>query len=141
MNFENYYKLQAQNKQPLYSGVRYQKGFGFGDVFQKFFKWITPIVKETFVPFAKKTGKKALKTVIDIASDTLEGKDIKSSSKERIKNSIVDLMSGQGYKRLLKKKKKSNQNKKRQKKKTKSNAKKRQLDIFDYNIISKKHKQ
>jgi len=50
-------------------------------------------------------------------------------------------MSGQGYKRLLKKKKKSNQNKKRQKKKTKSNAKKRQLDIFDYNIISKKHKQ
>ena len=116
MNFENYYKLQAQNKQPLYSGVRYQRGFGFGDVFQKFFKWITPIVKEAFVPLVKKTGKKALKTVIDIASDTLDGKDFKSSSKDRIKNSIVDLMSGNGYKRMLKHEKtKTEKNQKKKK--------------------------
>jgi len=137
MNFEDYYKLQAQNKQPIYSGVRFQKGFGFGDVFKRFFTWITPIVKEAFVPLAKKTGKKALKTVIDIAADTLEGKDLKSSSKDRIKNSIVELMQGQGYKRMLKNKKKSNQKKLNKK----INTKKRKLDIFDYNINSKKHKK
>ncbi len=45
-------------------------------------------------------------------------------------------MSRQGYKKMLKKKKKSNQNGFVRKK-----DKKRQLDIFDYNIISKKHKQ
>ena len=45
MDFKNYYNEQA-NGLNVFKGAYYQKGYGFGDVFRRFFRWIVPIVKK-----------------------------------------------------------------------------------------------
>ena len=101
MDFDSYYKKQALDKLPSYQGASCQRGYGFGDVFKRFFKWIVPVLKKNAVPIAKKVGKSALKTAVNIASDGLEGQDLKTSAKNRIKESIINFtnQSGKGYKR------------------------------------------
>jgi hypothetical protein len=46
MDYDNYYQNQAKEKLPVFRGSIYQKGYGFGDVFKKFFRWVVPIVKK-----------------------------------------------------------------------------------------------
>ena len=134
MDFEKYYNLQAKSKIPTFNGTVYQRGHGFGDVFRKFFKWVVPIIKKNALPLMKKTGKKAFKsaakTALKIASDTLEGQDLKTSAKNRIKESIDNfgVQAGLGYKKNANKKKRPNKHL-LQKKHT--SIKKRKLDIFD----------
>lgn len=110
MDYENYYQLQARNKLPVFSGNSFQRGYGIGSVFSRFFKWIVPIIKSNAMPIAKKIGKKAaesaVKTAVNIATDTIDGKDVKASAKRRIEESINKVFSGSGYKRTWKKRKK-----------------------------------
>ncbi len=136
MDYESYYKNQIEN--PVFKGAIYQRGHGFGDVFKKFFRWIVPIVKQHAGPIASTVGKEALKSAINIANDSLEGKNFTTSSKERFKESLNNLSSKIGSGRKRKKKTKNialpTQLKKVYKKvkKTKINIiKKRKLDIFD----------
>ena len=132
MSFEKYYTDQANSKLPVFRGSAYQRGYGFGDVFKKIFRWIVPIVKEHAKPIAKKVGKSALKTAVNIASDGLEGQDLKTSAKNRIKESIINFtnQSGKGYKRkhrgVIPDHFKINKKLPKKKKITK-----RRLDIFD----------
>ena len=89
MDFEQYYKNQI--KEPVFRGSSYQRGYGFGDVFKKFFRWILPIVKQHAAPIAKTVGQEALKSAVNIANDALDGKDFGDSSKSRIKESLNNL--------------------------------------------------
>ena len=91
MDYESYYKNQIQN--PVFRGALYQRGHGFGDVFKKFFRWIVPIVKQHAGPIASTVGKEASKSAINVANDSLEGKDFATSSKERFKDSLNNLSS------------------------------------------------
>ena len=84
MDYESYYKNQIEN--PVFRGAPYQRGHGFGDVFKKFFRWIVPIVKQHAGPIASSVGKEALKSAINIANDSLDGKNFTTSSKERFKD-------------------------------------------------------
>ncbi len=136
MDYESYYKNQIEN--PVFRGALYQRGHGFGDVFKKFFRWIVPIVKQHAGPIASSVGKEALKSAINIANDSLDGKNFTTSTKERFKESLNNLSSKIGSGRKGKKKTKNialpTQLKKVYKKvkKTKiSITKKRKLDIFD----------
>ena len=49
--------------------------------FKKFFRWIVPIVKQHAAPIANTVGKEALKSAVNIATDTIDGKDFSQSTK------------------------------------------------------------
>ena len=88
-------------------------------------------MKQYASPIASTVGKEALKSAVNIANDTIDGKNLTDSTKERIKESLNILSNkyGNGKKQkdtiktinLFKKKKKSKSLK----------IKKRKLDIFD----------
>lgn len=135
MDFDKYYALQARNNIPVYSGNRSMKGYGFGSVFRRFFKWIIPIVKENALPVVKNIGKEAIKSAVNIANDTIDGKTFSESAKSNLKRSLSNLSDqyGSGKKRKLSEAGNTKQktvifNIKRKNKKSK---KKRSLDIFD----------
>ena len=140
MDFENYYSQQAKETIPVFRGSPNQRGSGFGSVFKKLFRWIVPIIKEHALPVVKSVGKEALKSVVNIATDTLDGKDLKTSAKNQVKSSLNKFSNQYGNgKSKGKRRKKVVFKKLRLKKKPsllfKLNKtppnKKRKLDIFD----------
>lgn len=138
MNYRDYYVQQGKSESPVFSGATFQRGYGFGDVFKRFFKWIVPVIKQNAVPALKNVGKKALKTAVKVASDTvLDGKNLKTSAKERIKESLRDLtnQTGDGYKRKCNSQIQKSFKKSRTNNfitiKSKKKKKKRNIDIFD----------
>lgn len=140
MDFENYYSQQAKETIPVFRGSPNQRGSGFGSVFKRLFRWIVPIIKEHALPVVKSVGKEALKSVVNIATDTLDGKDLKTSAKNQVKSSLNKFSNQYGNgKSKGKRRKKVVFKKLRLKKKPsllfKLNKtppnKKRKLDIFD----------
>lgn len=73
-----YYQDQVGSGLVGFEGVKYQKGHGF------FGRLISSFAK----PLLSYFGKKALSTGRDIASDLLEGKNIKESVKTRAKETL-----------------------------------------------------
>jgi hypothetical protein len=145
MNYQSYYSNQAKNEIPIFKGSYYQRGYGFGDIFKKFFSWIVPIVKKNAYPVLKDVGKQIVKTTSNIAYDTIDGQNFKNSSKHRIGETMnyIENQYGRGkteYKKRRKNekikhkvkriKKKSTKPIKRKNKKTKKIKKNRILDIF-----------
>ncbi len=57
-------KGSGSNEQQFYKGLTYQKGYGIGDQFRRFFNWITPLLKKHALPkiesYLKKQEKKLL---------------------------------------------------------------------------------
>jgi len=97
MDYENFFLQQQPITFPTYKGVRYQRGYGLGNVFKRFFKWIVPIIKEKAVPVLKDVGKKVGESVIsgttNFARDALDGKDIKESAKTRFEETKNEIKS------------------------------------------------
>ena len=64
-------------------------------MFKNFFKWVIPLFKTHAVPVLKRgaqeIGSQALKTASNIANDTLDGENFKSSLKNRTKEAIDTL--------------------------------------------------
>ena len=127
MDYENFFLQQQPITFPTYKGVRYQRGYGLGNVFKRFFKWIVPIIKEKAVPVLKDVGKKVGESVISgttkFARDALDGKDIKESAKTRFEETKNEIKSkieqrGEGIN-------------KRKKKLIRTISKRQKKDIFD----------
>ncbi len=59
MNYRTYYANQAKNKIPVFKRSLIQRGYGFRDIFKKFYSLI---VKKNEVPFLKDVGKQIVKT-------------------------------------------------------------------------------
>lgn len=79
--FVAYYVNQAGTGISGYSGVKYQKGHGiFGNILSRF-----------VFPILKSLGKRALNTGINIGTDFLQGENIKSSMKKRLKTTGIDI--------------------------------------------------
>lgn len=143
MDFENYYSKQAKEIIPVFKAAPYQRGFGFGSVFKRIFRWIVPIIKQHAIPVVKSAGKEVLKSAVNIATDTLDGKDFKTSARDQAKKSLTKFSNqyGNGKTRRPSKKKKKKLLFKKVKSKKKSSLlsksnnttlkKKRKLDIFD----------
>ena len=93
MDIEQYFRRQVEGnpQYPVFRGVRYQRGYGLGGVFRKLFRYIVPFVKEHGVPILKTVGKTALNSATNLANDALEGKNIKESAKQRLKETFEDL--------------------------------------------------
>jgi predicted nucleic acid-binding OB-fold protein len=98
----------------VFRGEPFQKGYGLGDTFRRFFNWVIPIVKKHSLPALEVIGKRAIDTVADISKDVVSGKKFKESSEERINTSVEDIkkiissqLQGKGKKKhiLIKKRK------------------------------------
>ena len=76
---EDYYLHQVGNGLPFYSGVVHQRGYGLGNIFGSIFRTIFPFLKQG----AKKVGKELLKTGVSVASDVIQGENIKTATKRR----------------------------------------------------------
>jgi hypothetical protein len=77
----DYYINQAGSGIVGYSGVRFQRGNG----------WFSRILSNTIIPMGKILGKKALKTGINIGSDLLKGENFKSSIKNQLKSTGMEV--------------------------------------------------
>jgi hypothetical protein len=121
MNYEKYYLDQAgglSNDYNVYRGRSFQKGFGIGGMFRKFFKWIVPIVRKVGSPLLE-SGAQALGTEIvnsgsKFANDVFRGRNVNESLKENFSNSVDNLKSkiekkfyGTGIKGVVKRRKKA----------------------------------
>jgi len=149
MDFAKYYQSQAREEGlPVFKARPFMRGYGFGNVFKKFFRWISPIVKENALPVLKNIGKLGLRSAANIANETLDGKDFSESLKTNLKDSInkikdqfgngkkrksLSIQDGMGKKNVLTtsavSKKLKMMNALRHK--NKKSRKKRVLDIFD----------
>ena len=106
MEFQDYYAKQAKENTPVFRGASFQKGYGFGSVFKRFFKWVLPIIKQNALPIMKTVGKEALKGAVNIANDALDGQDLETSAKSQLKNSLNNLSDQYGNGKKKKKKSK-----------------------------------
>jgi len=80
--FKSYYVHQAQHgggTLPAFHGARIQRGYGIGSFLGGLLRSAVPFLKEG----AKAVGKTALRTGLNIASDVMEGKELKSSARTR----------------------------------------------------------
>jgi hypothetical protein len=100
----------------LYRAPLYQRGYGLGGTFRKFFSWIVPLVRKHAVPALelglKTVGHTALSTAADIAKDVVSGKNVREAAEERINSAVDSLreraenkLEGRGIKRQRKSKK------------------------------------
>jgi hypothetical protein len=85
-------KGSGTDDKPFFKGVEYQKGYGLGDQFRRFFRWIVPIFKKHAAPTIekslKKIGEESINSISNIAKDVISGKNFSESAKENISNSI-----------------------------------------------------
>lgn len=120
----------------VFQGSKYQRGFGFGNIFKKLYKWVVPIFEQKAVPILKSVGKTLIKGTSNFAADALNGINVKRAAKRRFEESLDELsdkagvMKGDGFRMHINKKPKISYNTKRKKikKKLKIN---RKFDIFD----------
>jgi hypothetical protein len=79
-----------------FRGATIQKGHGLGSMFKSFYRWILPVVKTHALPLLKDGAQtvknEALKTVANIANDTLKGKNISDAAKERAEEAVTSLV-------------------------------------------------
>ena len=111
MNWNDYYIEQAGGADyNTFKGSLYQRGYGMGGMFKRFFKWIIPILKKSATPLltraASALGSEAVSTVSNIAKDAYNGKPIGESIKQNaniaidnLKNKVEKSLSGKGIKR------------------------------------------
>lgn len=150
INYQDYYEKQSGSGLPVFYGTKHQKGYGLGNIFRSFYRWIAPVFKTHALPVikegAKALGTEAVATLANVANDTLDGNSFNESLKNRSKEAIntlaekaqSKLQKGEGYKRKTNKRKRNHSLKrkkpsKRKKKSQKKIAKKprTKLDIFD----------
>ena len=131
-HYEDYYVGQVGRGHPVFTGPRYQKGYGLGGILGGLFRSAMPLIKQG----AKTLGREALRTGVGIAQDALEGKSIKSSAKTRLRHagrnlastalSSVNARLSRGQRRGIKRKAKD-----RRSTSSVSRTAKRSRDIFD----------
>lgn len=84
-----HYKQNGNGTIPIFSGDKYQTGFGLGSIFGSILKAALPVVKEG----VKSLGKTAVKTGLNIARDSLSGKSIKDSLSDNLDNAKGEVLS------------------------------------------------
>ena len=79
--YENYYLSQVGHGMFYFAGARAQQCYGLGNLFRSIAKSILPMVKKG----AKTLGKQVLQSAFEIASDVLQGKNVKQATIDQAK--------------------------------------------------------
>ena len=102
MNYKEYYINQIGGSFPVFRGDPFQRGYGLGGAFRRFFKWVMPIINQHALPVVKNVGKELVKGVSNVAMDSIEGKNFEESANNRLNEAVNNIKSGKGYKRKKK---------------------------------------
>ena len=86
--YHEYYLNQAGRGYPVYAGTRYQRGHGLGSIIGNLFKSAAPLLKRG----ATILGREYLKTGLNLASDAMEGHNVKQAAKSRLKSTGQNLL-------------------------------------------------
>jgi hypothetical protein len=86
--YHDYYIHQAGKGYPVFAGRRYQRGYGFGNIFGGLFKAVTPLLKKG----TKTLEREVLKTGLNIVGDVVQGRNIKQTAKLRLKSTGESLL-------------------------------------------------
>ena len=73
---------------PYFTGARVQRGHGFGSLFSGLLRSVAPLIRRGAIAL----GKRALSTGVQIAGDTVAGKNIKKAAKRRATAAGRDMM-------------------------------------------------
>ena len=73
--WENHFKAQVHQSGHGFEGRRYQRGTGIGSILGGLFRTILPAAAKV----GKAVGREALRTGASVASDALQGRDIRDS--------------------------------------------------------------
>ena len=92
-----YYTNQANY--PVFRSIKFQRGYGLGGVFKKLFKWIMPIFKEKAMPILRSVGESVIKGTTNLAKDTLKGRNVRESAKDRFEETLNELSDKAGVMR------------------------------------------
>ncbi len=84
--------MRSHTGLPAFAGVRYQRGHGLGNTVRRLTKMMIPEIKKK----AKVVGKHALHTGINVVSDMMQGKSLKTSVKKRAMESIKHVVPKRG---------------------------------------------
>jgi hypothetical protein len=107
------YNRQLGGQPVIFRGPMYQRGYGLGGYFKRFFNWIIPLAERHIVPQlksgAKEIGKELVNATSNVAKEVIEGKNIKGSAEEHFENAFVSIktstekkLKGSGIKRSIK---------------------------------------
>jgi hypothetical protein len=97
----------------VFSGERYQRGYGLGGYFTKFYKWLMPLAEKHALPHLKSgfhaIKNQALDTMANVAKDAVAGKNVRDTVQEHVSQAIDNLkqkaerkLQGEGVKRRKK---------------------------------------
>ena len=89
------YILKGNGELKIFRGPTEQKGNGLGNIFKRFFNWITPLVKKYGQPLvvntAKTIGKEIISSASNVANDVVDGKNVLDSLNTNFENSVTTL--------------------------------------------------
>ena len=110
MDYVKYYEGQIGGGLPVFRGTKHQKGYGLGNLFRSFYRWIQPIIKTHALPAlregARSFGSETVKAVANVASDAIQGRSFEEAVKDRTEEYFKNLsnksQSGSGLKRKKK---------------------------------------
>ena len=94
MDWNSYYMQQAGGglDYNYFRGNVYQQGKGLGKMFSNLFKWVVPLIKTHAIPKIemglKSVGREFLSSAANIATDVVNGRDLKESARENVNNSL-----------------------------------------------------
>ena len=109
-DFNKYYLNQVGSGLPYYSGSKgLQRGHGLGGLIGSLFRTAMPLLKKG----AEAVGRQALRTGVDIAEDVIGGKNVKSATRNRVRQAgrklgtraLKKIQKGRGRKKTTKKRK------------------------------------
>lgn len=142
MDYYQYYAKQAGGGYPVFQGARFQRGYGLGNIFKGFFRWITPLIKTHALPAlsaaSKEVGKEALKTIANVSTDTINGKNFNTALKER-GSEAINTLAKRGTEAIdsyTNQQKGSGRRKRKSKKTIKQTSKRTKKDIFDNEFLA-----
>ena len=97
--YEEYYLNQTGRGMAAFTGARYQRGHGLGNMLRSLTKFALPFLKKG----AKAVGKQAMKTGMNIAQEVMLGQNIKKATKRHLSQGLTELVTQHGRGRLRRK--------------------------------------
>ena len=90
--YEEYYLNQTGRGMAAFTGARYQRGHGLGNILCSLTKFALPFLKKG----AKAVGKQAMKTGMNIAQEAMLGQNIKKAAKRHLSQGLTELVTQHG---------------------------------------------
>ena len=90
--YEEYYLNQTGRGMAAFTGARYQRGHGLGNILRSLTKFALPFLKKG----AKAVGKQAMKTGMNIAQEAMLGHNVKKAAKRHLSQGLTELVTQRG---------------------------------------------